>query len=140
MRVCNIAAALVAATFVGGTALAQDQAASASTRKPEVKAEARAAAKTGRLAGELEVEGGPPRRGAAASSPTTRADRKAAVRSAQKNGQIAPVGETAERRNDESIRAQPTSRSRADRKAETRAAEKAGTLAPAGESPTPVKK
>ena len=128
-----VAAATVMATFCWQSAMAQ---ASAPLTRSEVKAETRAAEKTGKLtpAG----QGGAPA-AAPESGPTkTRAQRKAETIEARKAGTLAPAGST--QKADVADRLKPTDKTRAERKAETREAEKKGELVPAGEgSPAPKK-
>ena len=129
-----VAAVAVVATFCWQSAVAQ---ASAPLSRAQVKAETRAAEKSGQLtpAG----QGGAPSVRTEAPGPAkTRAQRKAETIEARKAGALAQAGPT--QKADDADRAKPTTRSRAERKAETREAEKKGELIPAGEGQAAPKK
>ncbi|MEP6739596.1 MAG: DUF4148 domain-containing protein [Caldimonas sp.] len=121
------AVAMAVAVFSQG-AFAQ----ASSPTRAEVKAETKAAEKSGKLtpAGE-----GPGAMGAApsTSSTKTRAERKAETRAAAKTGGLAPAGEGADMKADKAAAASKTTTDRAMRKAETASAAKARALTPAGE-------
>ena len=122
-----MAAVAVVATFCWQSAMAQ---ASAPLSRAQVKAETRAAEKSGQLtpAG----QGGAPVVNSDASGPAkTRAQRKAETLEARKAGALAQAGST--QKADNAERAKATTKSRAERKAETREAAKKGELVPAGE-------
>jgi hypothetical protein len=129
------AASMLLATFASGAALAQ---ASAPLSRAEVKAETRAAEKSGKLtpAGEA---AGPVVNSTGTGPTTTRAQRKADTKAAQKNGELAKAGAT--QKADVAIQKLPPTKTRAERKAETVEARKEGALVPPGQgSPTDVKK
>jgi hypothetical protein len=128
-----IAAAAVAATLSWQTASAQ----ASSPSRAAVKAETRAAEKSGKLtpAGEA---AGPTVTSPASGPTTTRAERKAATLAARKAGTLTPAGPN--QKADVAIQKQEPTKTRAERKAETLDARKKGELAPAGEGPGSPKK
>jgi len=107
------------------------QSASAPVSRADVKAETRAAEKSGKLT----PAGEGPEVKVSRTSTKTRAERKADTLAARRAGTLDPAGDADIARNDRKIAAQPTTVSRAARKAETRAQEKSGQLIPAGEGP-----
>ena len=94
MHVKSLLAATLAATLVTSNPVSAQEQQPAAKSRPEVKAEARTAAKTGRLAADVDVEmaASTPRSGTARSS-KTRAERKADTLNARKNGQLPANGE-----------------------------------------------
>jgi hypothetical protein len=129
------AAAALLASFGSQGVLAQ---ASAPVSRAEVKAETKAAEKSGKLtpAGEAPA---PVVNSTGVGPTTTRAERKAATLKARKEGTLQPAGPT--QKADVAIQKAPPTTTRAARKAATVEARKEGTLVPAGEgSPSDVKK
>ncbi len=107
-----------------------------SPTRAEVKAETKAAEKSGALvpAGE-----GPGAMGKQPStmSDKTRADRKAMTKADIKSGATSPAGEASDLKMDKADKAKGTDKTRAERKAQTKADVKAGKTQPAGEAPQP---
>jgi hypothetical protein len=125
-----IAVAAVAASMTWQLAAAQ----ASSPTRADVKAETRAAEKSGTLARPGELGGPVVKAPEGSGTKVTRAERKKATREANKAGKLARPGSS--NAADNAIRAQPTTASRADRKSDTRAANKRGELESAGEAST----
>ena len=127
--------AIVAAVAVfSQSAFAQ----ASSPTRAEVKAETRAAEKSGKLtpAGEATPKSPAP----AATSTKTRAERKAETKMARDAGALRPAGEAPDLKAEKEEKARATGKDRAVRKAETKAAVKAGETTPAGEATPGVPK
>jgi hypothetical protein len=140
MRSTTMTVAMFASVLAGSGALAQAR--SAPATRAEVKAEARAAAKSGSAPAELKVDAPEPARaGSGAAGPTTRrADRKAETRNTLRIGDRPAAGDATEVSRESAAKREPSLKSRADRKAETKAARNEGALTPAGERPGPSTK
>jgi Domain of unknown function (DUF4148) len=118
--------AAVAAAMFAQASFAQ----ASSPSRADVKAETKAAEKSGQLtpAG----EGSAPVAKSTAKSTTPRSTVKAETKAAEKAGQLTPAGEGAAPVDKSPMKSTKT---RAERKAETRAAAKGKQLTPAGEGP-----
>ena len=131
-NVLTVVAAAAFAVFAQG-AFAQASAPS----RGEVKAETKAAEKSGTLtpAGQ-----GP---GAMTSdkggmSTKTRAERKGETKAARASGDLKPAGEASDMKTDKMEKNAKSTKTRAERKAETKAAIKAHQTTPAGEATQPA--
>ena len=128
-------AAALAAILIPSLAHAQ---ASAPRSRADVKAETRAAEKSGQLtpAGEGPMQPAPGK-----ASTMTREQRKAATTEARKKGELFPAGPAGQTQAmDAADASKKSTKTPAERKAETAEARKKGELVPAGEGPAAPKK
>ena len=132
--VLTVVAAAAIAVFAQGV-FAQ---ASAPTRA-DVKAETKAAEKSGALTPAGQGPGAASTEKAGTSAKKTRAERRAEAKAARASGDLKPAGEGGEMKADKADRSAKTTRNRAERKAETKAAVKAHQTTPAGEATQPTK-
>lgn len=129
-----ISAVVMAASLLSQTAMAQSNSGPGS--RAEVKAETRAAEKSGKLV----PAGQGPQFKVPTKSTKTRAQRKTETLAARRAGTLEPAGDADIVVADRKTEAQRSTVNRAARKGETREEEKAGLLTRAGEGPDAPRK
>ena len=133
MKTKNMLTVVAAAAFAVFTQGAFAQASSPS--RADVKAETKAAEKSGKL--QPAGEGKAAMSSASGPSDKTRDERKTQTKADAKSGSMQPAGESATAKDDKASKSSKSTKTKADQKAETQADVKGKKTTPAGEGVDP---